>query len=87
MEDNDLRLTDNTIYFNGYSFAVGAGDVVITLMLQGKPIATLNASYTVCKTLALALNNSMSEFEKLTNHKIMTVDDVKGFIEKSKGQK
>lgn len=65
-----------TTYFNGFSMAVGAGDVVIALQLNGKPTLVLNTSYTVAKTLGEALTTIISQLEQKTGTKIMTTDVV-----------
>jgi hypothetical protein len=74
-------------YFNGFSLAVGAGDVAITLLRQSKPLRTLHASYTVAKTLADALSNSIKNLEATTNHTIMTIQEVNSALEKRNDQK
>lgn len=73
----------HTLYFNGFSMALSTGDVVITLLLQGRPIQTLNVSYTVAKTLATALSAAIEQLEKRTNQPIMTVQTVNEALKKS----
>lgn len=68
--------TDHKEYFNGFQLGIGAGDVVITLQLNSKPISTLNASFTVAKTLAKALHETIEILEQGTGQTIMTVDDI-----------
>lgn len=63
-------------YFNGFSVAVGAGDVLISLQHNGKQHLVLNTSYTVAKTLANALTESIGQLEEKTGNKIMTVNEV-----------
>jgi len=69
------------VYFNGFSCAVGAGDVVVVLTRHEQAVATLNVSYTVAKTLAQNLSLAVSELERLTGNQIMTVDDIKSKIQ------
>ncbi len=47
---------DQSLYFNGFAVAIGTGDIVCTLLRNGVPVLTLNASYTVTKTLSDALS-------------------------------
>ena len=79
-----VLLSDQVLYFNGFSMGVGAGDVIITLLRQSKPVVTLNASYTVAKTLGKALSDTIQTFEKQTNHVIMTVKEVHEHIERAR---
>ncbi len=71
-----IPINCDSVYFNGYSLAVGAGDVVIALQLNGQPRLVLNTSYTVAKTLAEGLANSISQLEGMTGTTIMTTQDV-----------
>lgn len=70
------------IYANGFSNAMGIGDIVILLKNSGKPIAVLNLSYTVAKTLALKLGALISQLEDATGNTIMTTDDIKKSLSK-----
>lgn len=75
-----------TAYFNGFSMAIGTGDVVIALQLNGKPILVLNTSYTVAKTMAEGLSKIISELEKKTNIAIMTTQIVAAALTKEPDQ-
>jgi len=68
------------IYFNGFTNTVGSGDVLIVLESNGKPVATLNTSFTVAKTLVAKLNATLQHLETATKNKIMTTDDVQGAL-------
>lgn len=83
LDEINKRLTDAinlddipNIYFNGFTNTIGLGDIVISIERNGKPVAVLNASYTVAKTLALKLNGLIQNLENTTGNKIMTTDDV-----------
>jgi histidinol-phosphate/aromatic aminotransferase/cobyric acid decarboxylase-like protein len=67
---------NQTLYFNGFSMAIGTGDLVCTLLRNGAPVLTLNASYTVAKTLAEALTATIQKLEEKTGREIMTVNTV-----------
>lgn len=67
---------EKSLYFNGFAIAVGGGDVVLTLLRNGVPLQTLNASFTVAKTLGAAIVGSIQKLEEATNHTIMTIQDV-----------
>lgn len=62
------------IYFNGFASGIGTGDVILVLERNGKPVATLNTSYSVAKTFALKINGLIQGLETKTENKIMTTD-------------
>lgn len=70
------------VYFNGFSMAIGTGDVLIALQLNGKPNLVLNTSYTMAKTLAESLIDGIKDLEGKTNTTIMTVRDVTTAVNK-----
>ena len=63
------------IYFNGFLSAMGAGDVAVTLKRGETPVAVLNMSYTVAKTLAEKLRELIGNLETITDHNVMTTDE------------
>jgi hypothetical protein len=64
------------IYFNGFVSGVGSGDLLLILQRDGKPVARLNTSFTLAKTLAIKLTGLIHNLEGSTGTKIMTTDDV-----------
>lgn len=64
------------LYFNGFVNATSNGDVLIILIRNGKPIAALNASYTIAKTLGSKMTELIDGFEKQTGHLLMDMDYV-----------
>jgi hypothetical protein len=82
-------LQDTTIpeiHFNGFVNGVGPGDVVILLLRHGRPVAKLAASYTVAKTLAELLGQSIVNLEHSTGNTIMTSQDIEKALQKGNGQ-
>ena len=74
-EITDTFQTDSQpLYFNGFTVAIGNGDVVIALQLNGKPLRILNTSYTVAKTLSEGLSKTIGKLESKTGTKIMTTE-------------
>jgi hypothetical protein len=63
-------------YLNGFSTTLGSSDVLVVLKQNNKPIALVNMSYTIAKSLSEKLANSISILEKLTGNTIMTTDDI-----------
>jgi hypothetical protein len=70
-------------YFNGFSLAIGAGDVSMTLMLGPQKIMQLNMSYTVAKTLTQKLAGLIDILEQKTGNQIMSTDEVNAALSKS----
>ena len=75
------------IYFNGFQLALGSGDVVINLHLNGKEAAQLNASYTITKSLVTKLQSLIDILERQSGHPIMSSDDVADYLLKEKEEK
>ena len=64
------------VYANNFRSALTTSDVFLILMRDGRPKATLNLSYTVAKSLAKSLSDTIEVLEKATGHSIMTIVDV-----------
>ncbi len=64
------------IYANGFTTGIGNGDITIVLQLGPKPVAMVNLSFTVAKTLGLRLNGTILELEKGSGNTIMTTQDI-----------
>lgn len=67
--------------FNGIITTVGTGDVMIVLEQNSQPVAILNASYTVAKTLSVMLGNAITLLEELSGNQIMTTNEIKAFLD------
>lgn len=78
-KQRDAALSDPELpklYCNGFIVSVGTGDVFFVLKLNETPVAILNVSYTVAKTLAQKLSSAIANLEDRTGNSIMTTDDV-----------
>lgn len=64
------------LYANGFITALGNGDVVLALQRNATPVAVINLSYTVAKTLAQKLGRIIEDFEQNADHTIMTTETV-----------
>ena len=62
------------IYFNGFSNSISGGDILLTLFKNGEAIKVINTSFTVAKTLAIKLKETIDIIEKKTGSQIMTTD-------------
>ncbi len=65
------------IYFNGMDIGLSLSDVGLLVMTDGQPRCKLHMSFTTAKTLAKELGDAVAEFERLTEHSIVTMDEVR----------
>lgn len=70
-----------TFYFNGFNVGTSFSDMGCVVHLNGIPVAALCMSFTTAKTLANALNNMLTDFERDTDHTIMTMAEVQRRLE------
>ena len=70
------------VYFNGFSINVGNADFSIRLRLENADIIELRGSYSTFKTLAQKLSEVVSRFEKMTDHNLMTTDEILEVMQK-----
>ncbi len=75
------------IYANGFINTIGIGDVAILLKNGGVPVAVLNVSYTVAKTLAVKLGALISALEDRTGNTIMVTEEISKAMTKKTGEK
>ena len=73
-------------YFNGFELNSSLSDMSLLLMLDGQPMARLGLSFTMAKTLAENLTKGIASFEEMTSHNIMTMDQVKDFMDSQKAK-
>ena len=64
------------IYTNGFSNALGTGDIATVFQSNGEASAVVNMSYTVAKTYAVTLMKLISEFESATGINIKTTHEI-----------
>jgi hypothetical protein len=64
------------IYFNGFINMLGTADIGVLCERNGKPVAVLNMSYTVAKTLAVALGQTIGDLEQKTGKEMLTTMEV-----------
>ena len=72
------------IYFNGIVIAQGTGDITAVLQLNGRPIATLNCSFTIAKTVAKMMNEAITNLETLSGRPMLTTEEVARLITEKK---
>lgn len=64
------------IYANGFANFFTNSDIGIVFTRNNKPIALLNVSLTLAKTLVEKLGQMIHDFEKNTDIKILTTKDI-----------
>lgn len=71
------------LYANTFAAGYSPSDVYMVLSQNGEPVAVVNMSFTTAKSLQQALGATISRLEALTDHVIMTMDEVtnKGSID------
>lgn len=72
-------VNDNEVpkyYFNGFTNGVGNSDIIIVLQSNNKPVAVLNTSFTIAKTLVKKLSESIKTIEETSGNTIMTTEDL-----------
>ena len=74
-------------YFNGFATAASTGDIASILEQNGKPVAVLNMSYTVAKTLSVSLGNIIAAIEEQSGRQIMTTQEIEKFSYDSEEKK
>jgi hypothetical protein len=57
---------------------------LVVLERNGQPVAVLNASYTIAKTLSVLLGNAIAQLEELSGHPIMTTMEIEKFLASKK---
>jgi len=90
IEQNKLLKIDNPeatpriheIYFNGFSMAIGAGDIILKIMRGSNELSQLNCSYTVAKTLSQNLVRLIETLEQKTENRIMTMEEISAALSK-----
>ena len=99
MADNDEGLADRIaraldfdvpkLYFNSYVNQLSTSDILMILERSGRPVAVLNMSYTVAKSLSASLGQLIAQLEAVTGRTMLTASDVETSMKKfaEEGQK
>ncbi len=75
------------LYANGFISVLGNGDTLLVLQQSGRPIATLNLSFTLAKTLVQKLGGIIESLETDSGNTIMTTDDMSRILAKREQKK
>jgi hypothetical protein len=71
------------LYFNGYVNTMTSGDVMIVFEWNRQPVATINGSFTLIKSLAASLQELVARLEDKAERPIMTTKDIEAFLAKA----
>jgi hypothetical protein len=64
------------VYANGFTLGLTNADTHIVLQWFGRPIAIVNLSYTLAKTLSQRLAKMVEDWEKKTGQPLATTDKI-----------
>jgi hypothetical protein len=64
------------IYANGFALGFTNADTQLVLLLSGRPVAVVNFSYTLAKSISEKLGKLVEEWEKKTGHDLQTTDSI-----------
>ena len=73
------------IYLNGFVVGQSTSDVTMLIQTNGNPSAILNMSFTTAKSLAIELDKVIKNFEKITGHSLLTMEDITTKMVAAKG--
>jgi hypothetical protein len=68
------------LYCNGFVNSLTNGDMVIGLMRNGRPVAIINLSYTMAKSLAEKVGELITQLEHKSGHNIMSSDEAARYL-------
>jgi hypothetical protein len=75
------------LYFNGVVNSMSNGDVMTVLERNGAPIAILNMSFTMAKSISVALGQLVATLEQMSGREIMTTLDIQRFAKENAKEK
>jgi hypothetical protein len=74
---NALESTDVPVFYvNGFVNTMTSGDVLTVLERNGRPVAVLNMSFTLAKTLSVGLGNTIAQLEEKAGQSMLTTQEV-----------
>lgn len=64
------------LYANGAVFGLSNADAYVVFERNGIPVAMINLSYTLAKTLQRSIGAAMADFESKVERKILTTHEI-----------
>ena len=74
------------IYANGFTNNLSNGDILTVFERNGSPTAAINMSFTLAKTLSVALGQMIAQIEQATGREMLTTFDLEAAMEKKTAQ-
>ena len=68
-----------TYYVNGFVNGLSPSDVITVLERNGQPVAILNMSYTLAKSLAQGLGGVVADLESKAGRPMLTTKEIEEF--------
>jgi hypothetical protein len=76
---------ERKIYFNGFAISITPSDVMIVLQNNQEPVAVLNTSHSIAKTLITKLGSLINSYTKDSGIQVYTLDEIQKKLQQSKG--
>lgn len=73
VSESELEAELPSFYFNSVELGISLSDVSIIVLLDGVRKSRLHMSYTTAKTLMRGLQQLFADFERASDHSIMTM--------------
>ena len=85
---DELRRSDDLfhVYANGFTIAHSNSDTSLILQRSGKPVAIIDLTYGVAKTLVQKLGRLIVEIEEKTKVPVLTTDEMATRLQKAETQ-
>jgi hypothetical protein len=65
-----------SIYVNGFVVGQGNGDITVVLERHGRPLAAVSMSFTIAKTMAIAIGQTIANLEAKSGRQMLTADEI-----------
>lgn len=75
------------LYCNGFTNVMSSGDVLTVFDRNGLSVATLNMSFTMAKSLSIALGQIVAKLEQMSGREILTTSDIERISKESSASK
>lgn len=83
--DDSATTNIPSIYANGFGIGISSTDSTVVLMLNNRAIMQLNMSHTAAKSVALSILDGISEFEKIHQITVKTVEELNNERDQEEG--
>ena len=74
------------VYANGFTLGLSNADVCVIFQQRGEPVALVDLSYTLAKTLVQRLGVLVNNFELTTGQSLLTTDEIDAKMQPKSGE-